>query len=62
MGPVTEGQPENEFQYVIVDPGTRAFEVINSGLFYTLVSSVTTIGITDTKFSSAIYFFGTNLK
>ena len=43
---------------MIVFPGPRSFEGKNPGLLYTIVSRVTTIGVPEDKFSSAIYFDG----
>ena len=43
------------------DPGTRRFEGLCVGLFYTLQSRVTTFGNPLDKFSSAIYFTGPNM-
>ena len=62
VGPVAEGQPPNSIKAVICDPGTRAFEGNNPGLFYTLLSRVTTLGTEEDKFSSAIYFTGENMN
>jgi AAA domain len=58
VGPVPAGRPENAIQKIIVEPGTRAFEGNNVGLFYTTVSRATTIGTEEDKKSSAIYFDG----
>jgi hypothetical protein len=35
---------------------------MNPGLFYTILSRITTLGSTDDKMSSAIYFTGENMK
>ena len=43
VGPVKEGQPPNAIQYIIVDPGERGFEGMNPGLFYTILSRITTL-------------------
>ena len=61
VGPVNKGQRPNALQKIIVDPGTRAFEGISPGLFYTLLSRVTTLGTLGEKFSSAIYFIWKNM-
>ena len=58
VGPTYPGQPPNEASHVIVFPGPRSFEGKNPGLLYTIVSRVTTIGVPEDKFSSAIYFDG----
>ena len=42
-GPVDDDKPPNAVQRIICDPGTRAFEGINIGLFYTILSRATTI-------------------
>ena len=44
VGPVKEGQTPNATQYIIVDPGERSFEGNNPGLFYTILSRITTFG------------------
>ena len=44
------------------DSGTRRFEGGCIGLFYTILSRVTTFGNPLDKFSSAIYFTGTNMN
>ena len=61
-GPVEPGQTPNAIQKLVCDPGTRRFEGICVGLFYTLLSRVTTFGNPLDKFSSAIYFTGTNMN
>ena len=63
-GPVDDGKPPNPIQRIICDPGTKQFEGINIGLFYTLLSRATTLGnIDDTSFkNSAIYFIGNNMN
>lgn len=62
VGPVSEGRPENMIKKIIVDPGKRAFEGQNVGLFYQLLSRATTIGNREDKMSSAIYFAGDNFS
>jgi hypothetical protein len=59
---VEEGQPPNAIQRIICDPGTRRFEGGCVGLFYTLLSRITTFGNPDDKLSSAIYFTGSNMN
>ena len=64
-GPTDEGKPQNAVQRIICDPGTRAFEGVNIGLFYTILSRATTIGDTTCKTdfkNSAIYFIGDNMN
>jgi hypothetical protein len=61
-GPVEPGQTPNAVQKLVCDPGTRRFEGNCVGLFYTLLSRVTTFGNPLDKFSSAIYFTGTNMN
>ena len=61
-GPVEPGQAPNAVQKLVCDPGTRRFEGNCIGLFYTLLSRVTTFGNPLDKFSSAIYFTGTNMN
>ena len=61
-GPVETGQTPNAVQKLVCDPGTRRFEGNCVGLFYTLLSRVTTFGNPLDKFSSAIYFTGTNMN
>ena len=63
-GIVDPGRPPNPVQRIICDPGTRAFEATNIGLFYTILSRATTLGtFQDTTQSnqkisdSAVYFF-----
>jgi hypothetical protein len=60
-GPVETGQTPNVVQKLVCDPGTRRFEGNCVGLFYTLLSRVTTFGNPLDKFSSAIYFTGNNM-
>ena len=64
-GPTEEGKPDNPIQRIVCDPGTRSFEGINIGLFYTILSRATTIGNTaHTPYpkDSAIYFIGDNMN
>ena len=62
IGPVAPGQPPNAIQKVICDPGTRKFEGRSPGLFYTLLSRVTTIGTEGDFTQSAIYFKGDTMN
>ena len=61
-GPVEIGQTPNAIQKLVCEPGTRRFEGNCVGLFYTILSRVTTFGNPLDKFSSAIYFTGTNMN
>ena len=68
-GEVDEGKPPNAVKRIICDPGTRAFEGINPGLFYTILSRATTLGDYNSSLSpqqrfknSAIYFIGDNMN
>src|SRR6476620_2498635 len=61
-GPVEPGQAPNAVQKLVCDLGTRRFEGNCMGLFYTLLSRVTTFGNKVDKFSSAISFTGTNMN
>lgn len=68
-GPVAPGQPPNPIKRIICDPGTKKFEGQNIGLFYTILSRVTSLGqcTHDTPISqrykdSAIYFIGSNMN
>jgi len=61
-GPVEAGQTPNAVQKIVCDPGTRRFEGNCVGMFYTLLSRVTTFGNPLDKFSSAIYFTGPNMN
>jgi hypothetical protein len=60
-GPVQEGQQNNAIQRIICDPGNKTFEGRNPGLFYTILSRITTLGDISDKMSSAIYFTGDNM-
>ena len=60
-----KNRPQNAFQQIICDPGTHAFEGINVGLFYTILSRATTVGNTseNTDYKdSTIYFIGNNMN
>ena len=62
VGPVNEGQQQNSIKRILVDPGTRSFEALSAGLFYSLLSRVSTLGNQTDKLSSAIYFTGSNMS
>jgi hypothetical protein len=62
VGPTPPGRPENTFQRIICDPGTRKFESVNPGLFYTLLSRATTFGDPNDLMTSAIYFMTNNMN
>ena len=61
MGKTASGRPDNAFERIVGDPGTRQFESINPGLFYTLISRATTFGEEKTRNISNI-FKGTNMN
>ena len=61
VGKTNPGQPANTFERIIADPGTRQFESIMPGLFYTLLSRATTLGIEGKLETSAILFNGPNM-
>ena len=61
-GPVAEGQPPNAVQCVICDPGTRQFEGVCPGLFYTVLTRATTLGEEGDHLSSALYFQSKNMN
>ena len=61
-GPVAKGQPPNAVQCIICDPGTRQFEGICPGLFYTVLTRATTLGEEDDHLSSALYFRSKNMN
>jgi hypothetical protein len=60
--PVGIGQTPNAIQKLVCDPGTRRFEGNCVGLYYTLLSRITTFGDPGDKLSSAIYFTGCNMN
>ena len=62
LGPTPQGRPENNFLHIVADPGTRQFESTTNGLFYTLLSRVTTIGDLKDPATSAIAFTGSNMN
>ena len=62
VGPTPPGRPENNFLHIVADPGTRQFESTTNGLFYTLLSRVTTIGDMKDPTTSAIAFTGSNMN
>jgi hypothetical protein len=43
-GPTPPGKPPNAVQTLVVDPGSRNFEGINVGLFYSIATRATTVG------------------
>ena len=61
VGPTQPGQPINPIQAIIVDPGTRVFESTSPGLFYSVLSRVTTLGDPNDITTSAIFFNGNNM-
>lgn len=62
VGPMPPGAPQNMIQSIVVDPGSRAFEGNNPGLFYTLASRGTTLGSPLDNLSSALFFTGKNMN
>lgn len=62
VGKTAPGRPDNAFERIVGDPGTRQFESINPGLFYTLLSRATTFGEEKKPETSAIFFKGTNMN
>ena len=60
VGPVPPGRPLNSIEQIVVEPGTRQFEGIHCGLFYTCLGRGTSLGILEDKLSSAVYFDGKN--
>ena len=62
VGPTPPGRPENAFLRIVANPGTRQFESTTNGLFYTLLSRVTTIGDMKDLTTSAIFFIGDNMN
>ena len=62
VGRTPPGRPRNMLQRIIASPGKRGFEGNNPGLFYTILSRITTMGDLNDKMSSAIYFTGTDMS
>ena len=60
-GPVQERQQKNAILQIICDPGNKTFEGRNPGLFYTILSRITTLGDINDKMTLAIYFTGENM-
>ena len=60
-GPTPKNKPDNEVEAIICDPGTRQFEGLNPGIFYTMLSRATTIG-DENGVGSAIYFDLSNMS
>ena len=55
--------PNYPIMKIIADPGTLDFEKINPGIFYTLLSRVSTIGSNaEGCDDSALYFIGSNMS
>ena len=62
-GPTPPGEPPNAVQTLVVDAGSRNFEGINVGLFYSIATRATTVGTCGGKrLDSALYFFGNNMS
>lgn len=62
VGKTKEGQPANDFEHIIADPGTPSFEGKNPGLFYSLLGRATTLGESTDRLKSAIFFQGENMN
>ena len=62
-GPVPPGRPPNPVQRIVVDPGTKSFEMLSPSLLYTAFSRATTLGPEDNdqKLNSATYLTGINI-
>ena len=61
VGKTAPGRPDNAFEKIVGEPGTKQFKSINPGLFYTLLSRATTFGEEKTRNISNI-FKGTNMN
>jgi hypothetical protein len=57
----TKPEPPNFISCIICDPGARFFQSKCIGLFYSLLSRITSLGNNEGKFSSDIYFIGDNM-
>ncbi len=55
-----EGQPPHTVKKIILDPGIRKFEQMNSGSLYVGLTRGTKMG-DKTRINSAIYFCGNNI-
>ena len=62
MGKIAPGRPDNSFERIVGDLGTRQFESINPGLLYTLLSRATTFGEEKKPETSAIFLKKTNMN
>ena len=62
VGPTPKGRPDNPFLRIVADPGTRKFESTNTGMFYTLLSRVTSMGDMKDPTTSSIFFTGANMS
>ena len=58
VGKTAPGRPDNAFERIVGDLGTRQFESINPGLFYTLLLRATTFGEERKPETSAIFLKG----
>ena len=62
VGPTRPGQPVNQWQSAVCDPGSKSFEgSMAIGLFYTICSRCTTIGPKDDHMKSALFFRGNDM-
>lgn len=62
VGVTQEGRPDNIFHRIVCNPGTRKFEGTNPGLFYTLLSQITTFGDENRLETSSIFFISSNMN
>ena len=58
VGKTAPGRPDNAIERIVKDPGTRHFESINPGFFYTLLSRATTFGEERKPETSAMFLKG----
>jgi hypothetical protein len=61
-GPTPGNQEDNPVLTIVCDPGTRDFKGKNTGLFYTCLSRATTMGEKGKHLTSAIFFYGDNMR
>ena len=59
VGPTRKNQPKNPFQSIVVDPGSRSFEANSLGLFYSVSSRVSTLGLPLDLTTSALFSLAT---
>lgn len=61
VGPVKPGQPPNQINSIVCDPGPREFESKACGLLYTACTRGSTLGNSTDNLSSAVYFTGPHM-